>query len=36
MALGSVAEYVRVSEHSIRPRPTRLTAESHAADRDST
>lgn len=31
MALGSVAEYVRVSEASIRPRPTRLTAEEAAA-----
>lgn len=31
MALGSVAEYVRVSERSIRPRPARLTAEEAAA-----
>lgn len=31
MNLGAVAEYVRVSEDSIRPRPDRLTAEEAAA-----
>lgn len=31
MDLGSLAEYVRVSEDSIRPRPARLTAEEAAA-----
>jgi NADPH:quinone reductase-like Zn-dependent oxidoreductase len=31
MDLGSAAEYVRVSQESIRPRPARLTAEEAAA-----